>query len=103
MKILVIGGGGREHALAWKVAQSPLAETVYVAPGNAGTAEVAAPLAFAGYAIEDGPDGWSSFGDHDASRDGRIAAGDHRRPHGSRRSEPGSSRRRTGDGRRPIE
>ena len=38
MKILVIGGGGREHALAWKAAQSPLADRVYVAPGNAGTA-----------------------------------------------------------------
>ncbi|PIJ48641.1 phosphoribosylamine--glycine ligase [Erwinia sp. OLTSP20] len=38
MKILVIGNGGREHALAWKAAQSPLASTVYVAPGNAGTA-----------------------------------------------------------------
>ena len=39
MKILVIGAGGREHALAYKVAQSPLATHVYVAPGNAGTAE----------------------------------------------------------------
>ena len=38
MKILVIGNGGREHALAWKAVQSPLAETVFVAPGNAGTA-----------------------------------------------------------------
>ena len=38
MKILVIGGGGREHALAWKAAQSPLVDKVYVAPGNAGTA-----------------------------------------------------------------
>ena len=37
MKILIIGGGGREHALAWKAARSPLAERVYVAPGNAGT------------------------------------------------------------------
>jgi len=37
MKILVVGGGGREHALAWKLAQSPAAEKVYVAPGNAGT------------------------------------------------------------------
>ena len=38
MKVLVIGGGGREHALAWKAAQSPLADEVFVAPGNAGTA-----------------------------------------------------------------
>jgi phosphoribosylamine--glycine ligase len=38
MKILVIGSGGREHALAWKAAQSPLADKVFVAPGNAGTA-----------------------------------------------------------------
>ena len=38
MKVLVIGGGGREHALAWKVAQSPLVNQVFVAPGNAGTA-----------------------------------------------------------------
>lgn len=38
MKILVIGSGGREHALAWKLAQSPRVKTVYVAPGNGGTA-----------------------------------------------------------------
>jgi phosphoribosylamine--glycine ligase len=38
MKILVIGGGGREHALAWKLAQSPKAQQVFVAPGNGGTA-----------------------------------------------------------------
>jgi len=38
MKVLVIGGGGREHALAWKAAQSSRVEMVYVAPGNAGTA-----------------------------------------------------------------
>ena len=38
MNILIIGNGGREHALAWKAAQSPLAERVFVAPGNAGTA-----------------------------------------------------------------
>jgi phosphoribosylamine--glycine ligase len=38
MKILIVGGGGREHALAWKSAQSPRVQHVYVAPGNAGTA-----------------------------------------------------------------
>ena len=38
MNVLVIGGGGREHALAWKAAQSPRVDKVYVAPGNAGTA-----------------------------------------------------------------
>ncbi|MGS0694944.1 phosphoribosylamine--glycine ligase [Shewanella sp. 0m-4] len=38
MKVLIIGGGGREHALAWKAAQSTQVETVFVAPGNAGTA-----------------------------------------------------------------
>lgn len=38
MKILIVGGGGREHALAWKAAQSDQVELVYVAPGNAGTA-----------------------------------------------------------------
>ena len=38
MKILIIGGGGREHALAWKAAQSPSVNKVYVAPGNGGTA-----------------------------------------------------------------
>jgi len=41
MKILVIGSGGREHALAWKLAQSPRVAKVYVAPGNAGTAREA--------------------------------------------------------------
>ncbi|MGM0526315.1 MAG: phosphoribosylamine--glycine ligase [Pseudomonadota bacterium] len=38
MKVLVVGGGGREHALAWKAAQSPRVDDVFVAPGNAGTA-----------------------------------------------------------------
>ena len=38
MKILVIGSGGREHALAWRIAQSSDVQKVYVAPGNAGTA-----------------------------------------------------------------
>ena len=38
MKILIVGSGGREHALAWKAAQSPKVTHVFVAPGNAGTA-----------------------------------------------------------------
>src|SRR5436309_8480151 len=38
MKVLVIGSGGREHAMAWRLAQSPRVSRVYVAPGNAGTA-----------------------------------------------------------------
>jgi phosphoribosylamine---glycine ligase len=37
MKILVVGSGGREHALAWKLAQSERVQVVYVAPGNGGT------------------------------------------------------------------
>jgi len=41
MKLLVIGGGGREHALAWRLAQSPQVQMVYVAPGNGGTARTA--------------------------------------------------------------
>lgn len=40
MKILLLGGGGREHALAWKIAQSNKVEKLYIAPGNAGTASV---------------------------------------------------------------
>ena len=39
MKVLVVGGGGREHAMAWKLAQSPKVQQVYVAPGNGGTAK----------------------------------------------------------------
>src|SRR5258707_7401691 len=38
MKLLVIGSGGREHAIAWRLAQSPRVQKVYVAPGNGGTA-----------------------------------------------------------------
>ena len=45
MKILVIGGGGREHALAWKLRQSPHAERIFCAPGNAGTSEIAENVA----------------------------------------------------------
>lgn len=41
MKVLVLGGGGREHAISWKLAQSPDCEALFVAPGNAGTAGIA--------------------------------------------------------------
>jgi len=40
MKVLIIGSGGREHALAWKISQSPLLTELYIAPGNAGTADL---------------------------------------------------------------
>ena len=59
MKVLVIGGGGREHALAWKLAQSERVQTVYVAPGNGGTATdahlrnvpISEPAALADFAV----------------------------------------------------
>lgn len=64
MKILLLGSGGREHALAWKIAQSKKVERLYVAPGNAGTAEVATNVALkaddfdgvAGFVLENGID-----------------------------------------------
>lgn len=40
MNVLILGGGGREHALAWKIKKSPLLETLFIAPGNAGTSEL---------------------------------------------------------------
>src|SRR5437762_7013238 len=52
MKILVIGGGGREHALAWKLRQSPRAERVFCAPGNAGTAEIGENVAISASDLE---------------------------------------------------
>jgi phosphoribosylamine--glycine ligase len=62
MKVLVIGGGGREHALAWKLAQSPRVHKVFVAPGNGGTAldphlqnvDITEPEALADFARDEG-------------------------------------------------
>lgn len=51
MKLLLIGSGGREHALAWKLCQSPHVEQLFVAPGNAGTAEFATNLPIADHNI----------------------------------------------------
>ncbi|MDB5770422.1 MAG: purD, partial [Burkholderia sp.] len=61
MKILVIGSGGREHALAWKLAQSERIQMVYVAPGNGGTAldprlknvDITDPLGLVQFAIKE--------------------------------------------------
>lgn len=90
MKVLVVGGGGREHALAWKAAQSNDVDIVYVAPGNAGTArepgveniaidaeDIPALVAFAGDRGIDltivGPEGPLVAGIVDAFRDAGLA------------------------------
>jgi len=52
MKILVVGGGGREHALCWKIKKSPLVEKIYCAPGNAGISKVADCLSIKATDIE---------------------------------------------------
>ncbi len=64
MNILIIGGGGREHALAWKAAQSPLARRVYVAPGNVGT-ELEAKVENVDIAV-DNIDGLVDFAENNA-------------------------------------
>ncbi len=62
LKILVVGGGGREHALAWKIAQSPRVAELYIAPGNAGTELVGTNVAISA----DDLDGLLNFaGEHD--------------------------------------
>lgn len=53
MKVLIIGNGGREHAIAWKLNQSPLVTKLYCAPGNAGTAQIAENLTIDSDVIED--------------------------------------------------
>jgi len=52
MRVLVIGGGGREHALVWKISQSPKVTDIYCAPGNAGTAEIATNVPIASDQID---------------------------------------------------
>lgn len=52
MKVLLLGSGGREHTLAWKIAQSKLCEELYIAPGNAGTAECGVNLNFSDSDVE---------------------------------------------------
>ncbi len=52
MKVLLIGGGGREHALAWKLAQSPLLTQLFIAPGNPGMADIATLVPIEGTDIE---------------------------------------------------
>jgi phosphoribosylamine---glycine ligase len=52
MQVLVIGGGGREHALVWKIKQSPRVEKIFCAPGNAGTAEIAENISIAAVDIK---------------------------------------------------
>jgi phosphoribosylamine---glycine ligase len=52
MRVLIVGSGGREHALAWKLAQSPLLEKLYCAPGNAGIAAAAECVDIAADQIE---------------------------------------------------
>ena len=47
-KVLVIGGGGREHALGWKIAESPRVEKIYFAPGNGGTARLGENVSISG-------------------------------------------------------
>jgi len=49
MRILLLGSGGREHALAWKLSQSPLCESLFIAPGNPGTAQCGINLNFKVY------------------------------------------------------
>jgi phosphoribosylamine--glycine ligase len=53
MNILIIGSGGREHALAWKISQSPQCEQLFVAPGNGGTSQIAENLPDLGNAFDE--------------------------------------------------
>ena len=56
MRILVIGSGGREHVLAWKIKQSPLVKELYCAPGNGGISEVAECVDISGEVLQSSVD-----------------------------------------------
>lgn len=62
MKLLLLGSGGREHALAWKIAQSPLIDKLYIAPGNAGTANAGENVAIKADALTPWPTLWWPMG-----------------------------------------
>ena len=53
MKVLVVGGGGREHALVWKIAQSPKVDKIFCAPGNAGIAALAECVSIKADAVDE--------------------------------------------------
>ena len=53
MNILIVGAGGREHTLAWKLKQSPLCDKIFIAPGNAGTAQCGTNLPIATTAFDE--------------------------------------------------
>ena len=60
MTILLLGSGGREHALAWKMLQSNKCSKLFVAPGNAGTSQIATNVALNILDFEDGPSCFSN-------------------------------------------
>ena len=98
MNILVLGGGGREHAIAWSLAKSPRTDKLYVAPGNGGTADIARNVG--DLAVEDGRAVLAFVEEHDVElvvigpeaprcgRGRRAARGRHRRVRPRRPGRP---------------
>ena len=78
MKVLVVGGGGREHAIVWKVAQSPKVDKIYCAPGNAGIAELAECVDIGAMEFDKLADFAKEKDRPDDRRNGRSAGGRHR-------------------------